>query len=42
MLADWIPRSIDLLRSFPKSATPMEVLRTAVSALSFYDPDEKR
>jgi len=30
----------DLLRSFPKSATPMEVLRTAVSALSFYDPDE--
>jgi citrate synthase len=31
---------IDLLRSFPQSATPMEVLRTAVSALSFYDPDE--
>ena len=30
----------DLLRSFPKSATPMEVLRTAVSALSFYDPAE--
>ncbi len=29
-----------LLRSFPKSATPMEVLRTAVSALSFYDPAE--
>ncbi|HEY0759265.1 MAG TPA: citrate synthase [Acidisarcina sp.] len=34
-------RMIDLLRSFPPSATPMEVLRTAVSALSFYDPDEK-
>jgi citrate synthase len=35
------PRIIDMLRSFPASATPMEVLRTAVSALSFYDPDEK-
>ena len=34
------PKIIDLLRSFPKSATPMEVLRTAVSALSFYDPEE--
>jgi citrate synthase len=34
------PKIIDLLRSFPTSATPMEVLRTAVSALSFYDPDE--
>jgi citrate synthase len=34
------PKIIDLLRSFPKSATPMEVLRTAVSALSFYDTDE--
>src|ERR1700689_4732053 len=34
------PKMIDLLRSFPKSATPMEVLRTAVSALSFYDPEE--
>ena len=32
---------IDLLESFPKSATPMEVLRTTVSALSFYDADEK-
>jgi citrate synthase len=31
---------IDLLRSFPRSANSMEVLRTAVSALSFYDPDE--
>lgn len=35
------PAMIELLRGFPKSATPMEVLRTAVSALSFYDPDEK-
>jgi citrate synthase len=34
------PKMIELLRSFPKTATPMEVLRTAVSALSFYDPDE--
>ena len=34
-------RIIDMLRSFPKSATPMEVLRTAVSALSFYDADER-
>lgn len=36
-----VPRPIyDLLRSLPKSATPMEALRTAVSALSMYDPDE--
>jgi citrate synthase len=35
------PRIVDMLRSFPSSATPMEVLRTAVSALSFYDADEK-
>jgi len=34
-------RIIDMLRTFPKSATPMEVLRTSVSALSFYDADEK-
>ncbi len=34
-------RIIDMLRSFPSSASPMEVLRTAVSALSFYDADEK-
>jgi citrate synthase len=31
---------IELMKSFPKSATPMEVLRTTVSALSFYDADE--
>ncbi|MGC2398338.1 MAG: citrate synthase [Acidobacteriaceae bacterium] len=34
------PKVIDLLRSFPSTANPMEVLRTAVSALSFYDADE--
>lgn len=34
-------RAIDLLCSFPTTASPMEVLRTAVSALSFYDVDEK-
>jgi citrate synthase len=35
------PEILDLLKSFPKTATPMEVLRTSVSALSFYDADEK-
>jgi citrate synthase len=33
-------RIIEMLKTFPKDATPMEVLRTAVSALSFYDADE--
>lgn len=32
---------IAMMKMFPREATPMEVLRTAVSALSFYDPDEK-
>ena len=32
---------IEFLRSVPKNATPMEVLRTAVSLLSIYDVDEK-
>jgi citrate synthase len=31
---------IDLLRTMPASATPMEVLRTATSLLSIYDADE--
>jgi citrate synthase len=35
------PRIVALIKSVPASAAPMEVLRTAVSALSFYDPDEK-
>lgn len=32
---------ISLLRTAPRHALPMDVLRTAVSALSFYDPQEK-
>ncbi len=35
------PAIIDFLRSVPKNALPMNVLRTAVSALAFYDADEK-
>ena len=35
------PKVIDFLRSVPTTATPMEVLRTAVSLLSIYDADEK-
>lgn len=35
------PQIIELLKTFPKTTTPMEVLRTAVSALSMYDADEK-
>src|SRR6266404_6079852 len=35
------PGIIELVRKVPKSALPMDVLRTAVSALAFYDPDEK-
>lgn len=34
------PRVIELLHSVPTSATPMQVLRTAVSLLSVYDADE--
>jgi citrate synthase len=32
---------INFLHSVPKTASPMEVLRTTVSLLSIYDPDEK-
>ena len=32
---------LEMMKAFPKTATPMEVLRTAVSALSAYDPNEK-
>jgi 2-methylcitrate synthase len=35
------PAILDFLRQAPKNALPMDVLRTAVSALSFYDADEK-
>jgi citrate synthase len=34
-------RLVEMIKSFPREAAPMEVLRTAVSALSFYDADEK-
>ena len=34
------PRVLELLHSVPASATPMQVLRTAVSLLSIYDADE--
>lgn len=30
---------VDLMRAFPKTAIPMEMMRTAVSALSLYDPE---
>src|SRR6266508_1846369 len=33
------PKMIDLLRALPRKTTPMEVLRTGVSALSAFDPD---
>jgi citrate synthase len=32
------PEVLALMRGFPRDATPMDVLRTAVSALAFYDP----
>lgn len=32
---------VSLLRQAPKHALPMDVLRTMVSALSFFDPEEK-
>ncbi len=34
------PKIIDLLRSVPADASPMEVLRTAVSLVSIYDADK--
>src|SRR5437879_4022335 len=33
------PGIVSLLKAFPKKTTPMEVLRTGISALSAYDPD---
>jgi citrate synthase len=36
------PAIITLLRSAPKQVPPMHVLRTAVSALSFYDPEDQK
>ncbi|HEV2884827.1 MAG TPA: citrate synthase [Pyrinomonadaceae bacterium] len=32
---------IDLMKQFPRDADPMDVLRTAVSALEFYDSDAR-
>src|SRR5499426_222933 len=34
------PKLLALLRTLPKKTTPMEVLRTGVSALSAFDPDD--
>src|SRR5438093_815150 len=31
---------VDLMRSFPRQSTPMDVLRTTVSALQLWDPQE--
>src|SRR2546421_466595 len=31
---------IDMMRAFPKESTPMDVLRTTVSALQLWDPQE--
>src|SRR5271168_5060627 len=36
------PAIIDLLRAAPRHALPMDVLRTAVSALAFYDPENTK
>src|ERR1051325_3384685 len=33
------PKLVAILRQFPKKTTPMEILRTGVSALSAFDPD---
>jgi citrate synthase len=36
------PAIIELLRGAPRQALPMDVLRTAVSALAFYDAEDKK
>ena len=36
------PAILQLLRDAPRTALPMDVLRTSVSALSFYDADNKK
>ncbi|MBZ5683020.1 MAG: citrate synthase [Acidobacteriia bacterium] len=36
------PAIINFLRQAPKTALPMDVLRTAVSALAFYDPEDRK
>ena len=37
--ADLPPQILALLTSFPRSASPMDVLRTSVSALAMFDPE---
>src|SRR3979409_1534275 len=32
------PQAPTLMKDFPRNATPMDALRTALSALAFYDP----
>jgi citrate synthase len=34
------PEALEMLRRFPKTVTPMDVLRTTVSALQLWDPQE--
>jgi citrate synthase len=36
------PAILELLRGAPRAALPMDVLRTAVSALAFYDAEDKK
>jgi citrate synthase len=36
------PAIIEFLKQAPKTALPMDVLRTSVSALSFYDPEDRK
>src|SRR3984957_11805418 len=36
------PAIIEFLRSAPRTALPMDVLRTAISALAFYDADDRK
>jgi citrate synthase len=36
------PAIVEFLRTAPRQALPMDVLRTAVSALAFYDPDNTK
>ncbi len=35
------PAVLNVIRQAPRTALPMDVLRTAVSALAFYDPEDK-
>ena len=35
------PQILDLMKSFPHEADPIDVLRTVISALEFYDPNSR-